>query len=363
MDVSRLDFYKWTDFFRFAAAAIVALSHVRDIVMVDYTGNKLFAPFYAATGLGHSGVIVFFVLSGFWISQSVLRKIDDRHFWLQYFIDRISRLVIVLIPALLLGGLLDVLGIYWLNLPIYTGQTGSHSLLNPVADNLSWPIFLGNALFLQKIFVSTWGSNGPLWSLSFEFWYYIWFPALVILIAKRRLSLALLALAIGFMNRDLAIGFMSWLVGTALLKSLARWSVFQFSGVVSKSVAWGFGLLFLAMLLVSGLLKNIWFDLPLAISFACCLYGIAQGQIAFPKWLNILAHYGQNSSFSLYIIHFPVVALVGGLAARQHRLLPEIESVGIVLALTIFCICLGWVFSQFTEKHTPSLRKFLRAKF
>ena len=57
------------DLFRTAAALIVVISHARDVVMADYDGAIAYAPFYAATGFGHSGVIVFFVLSGFWIRR------------------------------------------------------------------------------------------------------------------------------------------------------------------------------------------------------------------------------------------------------------------------------------------------------
>ena len=33
------------DFFRTAAAVIVVVSHARDVVMADYNGNLLYAPF------------------------------------------------------------------------------------------------------------------------------------------------------------------------------------------------------------------------------------------------------------------------------------------------------------------------------
>jgi peptidoglycan/LPS O-acetylase OafA/YrhL len=45
-------------------------------------------------------------------------------------------------------------------------------------DHLGPEVLLGNLVFLQAILVPTWGSNGPLWSLAFEFWFYIWFPTL-----------------------------------------------------------------------------------------------------------------------------------------------------------------------------------------
>ena len=47
------DFYHWMDFFRMAAATLVAGSHIRDILLTDYAGQTLYLPFYADTGLGH----------------------------------------------------------------------------------------------------------------------------------------------------------------------------------------------------------------------------------------------------------------------------------------------------------------------
>jgi peptidoglycan/LPS O-acetylase OafA/YrhL len=118
----------WTDLFRAAAAVLVAVSHVRDILMEDYHGNVLYAPFYTLTGFGHSGVVVFFVLSGFWITKSTMRQIDSASFWPSYLIDRLSRLMIVVIPALILGGVLDMIGMHLFNLPAYLGSSGAKSL-------------------------------------------------------------------------------------------------------------------------------------------------------------------------------------------------------------------------------------------
>ena len=76
------------------------------------------------------------MLSGFWISRSVLKRLDSPHFWRDYLIDRLSRLLIVLIPALALGGFLEWIGAIQLDLPIYAGTSGAHSVVGPVIDHL-----------------------------------------------------------------------------------------------------------------------------------------------------------------------------------------------------------------------------------
>ena len=48
------------------------------------------------------------------------------------------------------------------------------------------------------------GSNGPLWSLAFEFWYYLWFPALWLL-WRRQPSWMLATLAVGWFAPPMAL--------------------------------------------------------------------------------------------------------------------------------------------------------------
>ncbi len=354
----RQDFFDWTDLSRAAAATLVAVSHARDVLTIDYPGQKLWLPFYALTGFGHSGVIVFFVLSGFWISRSVLGRIDDASFWPAYLIDRLSRLGIVLVPALVLGGLLDAMGMGLLHLPIYRGLPGAHGLIPDVAANLTLPVFLGNLTFLQTIAVAPWGSNGPLWSLAYEFWYYVWFPALALLVWRRRLSLALLALLIGAANPGLYWGFASWLVGLALLLRVDAAS----AKPVGRSWALVAACLFAGVLLTTAMIRQSWTDIPLAISFGVLLLAAERSALPFPRLLAPLAHYGRKASFSLYAIHFPIVALVGGLAIGRARLAPGAWSLLLVLALTAFCLLAGWLFALGSEAYTPRLRDWLRQR-
>ena len=358
MTHSRAPFYHWLDLFRFLAAALVAVSHVRDIVLVDYPGEPLFLPFYALTGFGHSGVIVFFVLSGFWISRSVLNRLDRDGFWPSYLIDRLVRLEIVLLPALLLGGLLDWAGMQMLQLPLYAGTSGSHSIAPDLASHFGAEVFTGNLAFLQTIIVPAWGSNGPLWSLANEFWYYLWFPALALALRKRRPGLALLSLVVALANPSILLGFASWLVGFALLKLLERasphpWQRFRLAVAASA---------LLGALLTASAIKLAVLDLPLALAFGWFLYELAQAEVPFPGWLARLARYGSTSSFSLYAIHFPIAALVGGWLARTGRLPPSPGSLALVLAVTALCVAAGWLFSLASERHTADLRRWLKQR-
>lgn len=190
------------DALRGIAAVGVCLSHLRDFFFQDYPKlphHNLLLAAYFISGLGHQWVIVFFVLSGYLVGGSVLRSFSlNRWSWRNYLLNRLTRLYVVLIPGLLFGGLLDVAGIHLFGPGgIYSGQTGTHELTFAVLNRLSVPILVGNYAFLQGIYVPTFGSNGPQWSLANEFWYYRVFPLLAcalwprLPVARRRLSVLL----------------------------------------------------------------------------------------------------------------------------------------------------------------------------
>lgn len=185
--------YAWMDAFRTVAVVLVAVSHVRDIIWRDAapTNGLVTKVFYLLTGFGHIGVVVFFTLSGFWITRSVMKRIDQPRFWPNYLIDRVSHLWIVLIPVLIIGGTLGWAGAFYGAFPNYMAVTGLHSISVPVANTLSVSGVFGSLLLRGAIAVPLLGSNGPMWSLAFEFWYYIWFPALVLLVARVAQSILL----------------------------------------------------------------------------------------------------------------------------------------------------------------------------
>src|SRR5271156_5693096 len=247
------------DALRGVAAVGVCLSHLRDFFFQDYQKlqhhNPLLAAAYLVTGLGHQWVIVFFVLSGYLVGGSVLRSFAlDRWSWRGYLLNRLPRLYVVLIPALLFGGLLDLAGIHFFGpAGIYSGQTGSHELNFAVLSRLSVPILVGNYAFLQGIYVPTFGSNGPLWSLANEFWYYLAFPLLAcalwprLSIAQRMLNILLFVAVIAFVRPQIVLLGLIWLLGVAIhyLPHLPASNVLVrrlllFAGVIAccATVAW-----------------------------------------------------------------------------------------------------------------------------
>ncbi len=92
---------QWTsvhfDLLRGLAAIFVLIGHWRNLFFLDFSELTvhralLFVP-YILTGAGHQSVILFFVLSGYFIGGTVFRAIEqDRWEWSGYLLRRFVRL-------------------------------------------------------------------------------------------------------------------------------------------------------------------------------------------------------------------------------------------------------------------------------
>ncbi len=348
------------DAMRALLALVVAFGHLWGLLIQDYAGGGSFPvrAAYFVAGFAHSAVILFFVLSGYWIARSVTARVARGWSWRDYLIDRLARLGVVLVPALALGGLLDWIAYYPLQLPTHHDVTHAWVLTQDLSHSLSWTALAGNLLFLQHLFVPPLGSNGPLWSLAFEFWYYLWFPALWLSLVRRRPSLALPALLVTLANPELAFGFMSWSCGALLhfAEERARragWRAPRWAAPLA-------GVVCLAAL-IWGRTGNFSVEDPIeAACFAGFLFTLLRG--APRRWpaLRPFAAYGARASFSLYAIHFPLMAFLAGLAVGERRLAIDAGSVSIGLAILAAAIGVGWLFAAATEAHTGALRRRLR---
>src|SRR4051794_31312092 len=119
---------------RGVAALLVVISHARALLCLDWSGvdhgpfNRLL---YALGSLGHQSVIVFFVLSGYWVGGAVLHQVRASRFsWVSYGLQRLTRLWVVIIPALVLTAILDRVGAAALTgSAIYQGSPAYHTVV------------------------------------------------------------------------------------------------------------------------------------------------------------------------------------------------------------------------------------------
>ena len=330
------------DLCRGLAALAVVAGHVRLLSFATYASagtRPLWSmPLYLLTGLGRQAVVIFFVLSGFLIGRAVLSAVAEaRWSWQDYGIRRMARLWTVLIPALVLTAVLDLL----------RGRP---------FDGLT---FIGNVAFLQTITVPTFGSNDPLWSLAYEFWYYLLFPLLVVAFAKTfqpsaRIACAVCALAIGLWLPPIIAAYgVIWLMGAA------AWSAYR-ADVRATPLFIAGGVGFCAVLVISKLItspseQTIFVeDLILGASFALMLPRLAARR-------GPLISSGAAMSYTLYLTHFPILMfLAAALAIKPQP--PGANAAAMFAALLFAALACSWLMYLLFERHTSSVRRWLHAK-
>jgi peptidoglycan/LPS O-acetylase OafA/YrhL len=361
----------YLDLIRGISAILVVMEHLSSRLFVGYGNvenpNVIVMILYLLNILGGPAVIIFFVLSGLFISRSVLKAISENKWsWKQYLINRLSRLYVVLIPALILTFILDSISVS------YFGYEG----FNTISENLL--SFIGNLFYLQNITVDVYGSNAPLWSLNYEFWYYMLFPILILLLLTKRnwnlkfIYLLAIVLIISLMNSRMDSYFAVWLIGTCvLLLPRINYLIKSFIPILS------FFLLLIIIpvrpLVMTGrLFTNQWtedlllVDLLIGLAFGLFIYTmlhIVSDKIRHVdyRWLNRVAKLLAGFSFSLYLIHYPIINTVYYWGAQQgfSGLQPSVISVVIeILLVTLICY-IAYLFSKFTEAQTPIVRSLL----
>lgn len=354
--------YSYLDAARSLLAATVAFAHAWHLVIADYDGH---APVWArigyfVAGFSHAAVILFFVLSGYWIARSVEQRLERGWTWRSYLSDRLSRIWIVLIPALLIGGALDIIGTFWLQTPTHLGLTDTYVLRTDVAANLAWPVWISNLFFLQDTLVHPLGTNGPLWSLAWEWWFYMWYPALILLWKTRRPAPVLLTMAIFFWYPMMLLGFLCWLLGV-LVRMVERKGIAQAllnrrtTLAVTAAVS-------LAVLAWARLAPVLGWEFPVAVAFAAFLAALLTVRPRFPNLMEPLANFGRRASFSLYVTHFPLVALIAGIEVGAARVPPTLTSLLFVGLAFMAAVFFAYGFSMVTEANTGRLRRWLKAR-
>ena len=358
------------DLVRGLAALIVLLEHWRNIFFVDYpqiaAHRILLAPFYILCSAGHQAVVIFFVLSGYLISGSVFRMLERQSWdWRLYLTHRLLRLWIVLIPGLVLCALWDAIGLHLGLAPLmYHGMSVNHMVRN-VAANYTLHTFMANIAFLQDIRATTFGSDGPLWSLANEFWYYILFPlGLLVIRPKTRLWVRAICAA-GFVGVAWLVGlevlgrFPVWLLGTVLalvpvprLKQTARLLVaapyVPAFFVIGRRLP-------LPLMLVDYILGAATFGLLWVMLSA----GSESRPSAGERFSRGLARF----SYTLYVAHMPLCVLLAALLVGDSRWWPTgahlLGGVGVFGILLGYAYALAWM----TEFRTAKLRGWLERQF
>jgi peptidoglycan/LPS O-acetylase OafA/YrhL len=359
--------------FRSAAALAVVLGHVRLLLFEDYATahhDLVTAVLYSLTSLGSEAVIVFFVMSGYWVGGSVIAGFRAGSFaWGRYASARLTRLWLVLVPALLLTLLLDLGGARLLPTADVYADPGPYESISP--DPSYGPLtLLGNVAFVQGLHVPVLGSNSPLWSLAYEAWYYLLFPALLAVLwpggsVRRRMTGAALALVAVVVGGPAVLGlFPAWLLG-ALVAALAPRLRRMISSWPPRllALARGGSIPPIVLAAVAAHAIPLPFRLDALLLAAVTALGISVF-VTDVAWTGrrgrVLSAAGwtAHSSYSLYAIHMPIVVLIAAVVVPSYRdrwALSPASAAGFLAAVAVCCL-VAYVFARFTERKTDVVR-------
>lgn len=278
---------------------------------------------YASAGLryGHEAVMVFFVLSGFFIH---LRNAEDlasgqsqKLQALPYARRRMHRLVPPYLLALLITLSLDAVGKYlWPSL--YSGKVGD-PLLQSTLSHMGysaasvWPALV----FLPSSLGQDFGTNGPLWSLAYEAVYYAAYPLWCLLrqSSGRWLAFGVVPAAGLATGCWVLSGWFSmvishyaiWLAGAALAEIFcSRPTIHKMRLLAGLAFLGGVGLQVTGTIsgLSGGILAAVLYGTGLVCGVACLPLQTADWSLL--RYLEFLG----VRSYSIYITHFPFLILM-----------------------------------------------------
>ncbi|WP_414618152.1 acyltransferase family protein [Dyadobacter sp. 32] len=354
---------------RWIAALFVVVSHIRSFLFQDFkylTQPSIFTKvFYLFTSLGHEAVVIFFVLSGYLIGRSVISQKKNGRFDMKiYLINRISRIYTVLFPALLITWIFDYSGAKLDTNGLYNNGLSISALNFSVIERLNLSHFLNSLLMLQNITLPPFGSNVPLWSLNYEFWYYILFPIILLTltsILKKRITILIafyivLIIAISsFLPILILKYFIIWLVGLVPI-------FFQMQRGWLKYIT---GTLFIMCLVNSsiGFLSTTSFENDLITALAFSTFLSCFNEDAKKGILDRPSEIMASFSFTLYVIHLPFIMLfltiVQLFVNVGYKMYPTSISFSLFLLCLIFSYIFSYVLATVTEYKTSIIKSIL----
>jgi peptidoglycan/LPS O-acetylase OafA/YrhL len=279
---------------------------------------------------GHFAVMGFFILSGYVIAFVAEQKEKKFDFFLKH---RFARLYSVMVVAWILTVVLDTAGVF-LNTAMYD---------NLVASDQSIIRTITHILFLQQSWFTSiqFFSNQPLWSLAYEFWYYILFG--VIFLYKGKFKIGIIAIILLIMGPVIIIYSLIWFAGVLLYKlhqknhqhnSVLSSLFFSLSVILIFSYPyWKENILPINLfeygkLSLVSIIDDMIFGLLVAINIYLFKYTCFSFYILKP----VISFFSQ-SSFSLYVFHFPLILFYKAILTKYFNL--NDESLFIIITLLV----------------------------
>jgi peptidoglycan/LPS O-acetylase OafA/YrhL len=354
--------FDFIDLCRGLSALIVCVSHLRAFIFDDFSNsgaNDSFSGifFYLITGYGSQAVVLFFVLSGFLVAgpEFYRYRTNEINFSL-YLLKRFTRLYVVLVPSLILTFFLDHYGMKVSNF-YYDGHGHEFFTSGPILhqEGVYEPLtFLLNLFFLQDIFVPTYGTNTPLWSLSREAMFYLSLPVILMLTNNKNFTRNPVFSSISLMAVILVYSFVGYLVDLIIwIVGFLCYVFYKKFGQIRKARVFSVFVFFFSFVLVkvvdSGLAINVFFS----ISFAFVLVSFIE--IRLNDWFMAVSSFFSKISYSLYLTHFPVQFFVISTVDIEINQSFGISGLIIFILILALNVLVAAIFYYFFESKTEKI--------
>ena len=320
------------DVLRGGSSLVVFIHHIFIIIWEPHIGKAVFNGFLteSSTAAAAFAVMIFFVLSGFMITFSIYNNLSKNQFeyfdYLKYIKDRLYRLH----PPLLFSMSIVIFVYYF----IYLFELhGSRTFIIEgdyfqKIDNITLSLkgVISNSFYLQNLDASLpfLEMNTPLWSLSFEFWYYVLALLLTLsLFSQYKLIFLLLFSGLLLFMSTLsnsfyfAAGALIWFSGSFL--AILYQSNFLTSRITKTLSILAFIFFFLlTCYCFIAETKSIFYHLKTHIagltfvSYLSVLFSHSLVRLKMNKRIKFYVS-SAKYSYSLYIIHWPLLILTNSL--------------------------------------------------
>lgn len=322
----------WLDHSRGLCSLVVCAAHTYNALVSPVTGLDSVADKWAGA-LSYLAVFVFFAISGYSITLSICGNVErggGRLAAREFAADRLARLVPPLAAAVLVtaGVYLLVVGLGLNGASGYRLGGERYLLREHVA--FGWKEIVAPLLFVQTILVSHGvAMNGSLWSLGFEFWFYV-MAGLFTLAAvnrDRRAGFVLVLLGAGYCSTSGGRDTFAWYLPVWCFGCLT--AVRLHHGRLSRRVA--VRVLFVAVV-VGSVAVETWevvrygptvYDVyragvptPLVYAASAVVVALASeaaGRLTMPvvaRRASAALVWTSGYSYTLYVTHFPLLLLV-----------------------------------------------------
>lgn len=365
------------DSVRGLSSIIVLFSHIIQIYVFPYFGTS--TPLDDITYfLASYAVMAFFIISGFVITTSILvnlQKNEGRFVLRKFLIARLTRIIPPLIFALIVTFLVYmIITNFNLHGKVSYLIPGDLSVIREKAS-FSLKSAFGNLLFLQNI-VPNFSApvlNGALWSLSYEFWFYILAMFITNWLVNKRVvfggfAMVAIVVCLTYFKSFLFFSFfLTWCGG-------AVWAFFyHFRKDYIKKIKLLVLPVIVGIALILMELSGIGI-FALNIPYRNLYFGLIQTCVCLALVIMVMdtteylrtkeyKYLGFNKaarySYTLYVIHFPLLMLSFSFLHPILHPLPMIVSLLVGILVGLLIIQISRFFAKWVENKN-SVRKILR---